>query len=104
MLIPLIIGKNSTGENQMIDLAEMPLLIVSYFRTEQLQSLYAQLQSLQYPFKQKDYYISSKRKCTSWGIELQNSYTLFIDDPEEGSIKSKAKMLKIINYRIYLDY
>ena len=100
MLIPLIIGKNSNGENQIIDLAEMPLLMVSYCRTEQLQSLYSQLQSLQYPFKQKDYYISSKRKYTSWDIELQNSYTLFKDDPDEGSIKSKAKMLKLINDEI----
>ena len=100
MLIPLIIGKNSNGENQMIDLAEMPLLMVSYCHTEQLQSLYIQLQSLQYPFKQKDYYISSKRKCTSWDIKLQNAYTLFKDEPDEGNIKSRVKMLKLLNDEI----
>ena len=100
MLIPLIIGKNSNGENQLIDLATTPLLMVSYCEEKQLKNLFSQLQSLSYPFRQGDYYITSLRKCKSWDIKIQNAHTLYKDEPENGNVKNKTKMLKVLTDEI----
>ncbi len=93
MLIPLIIGKNSNGENQTIDLSNTPLLMISYCEEEQLANIFSQLQSLTYPFKKNDYYISSKRKFDGWKLNNHNAFTFFKDEPEEGNVKSRVKLL-----------
>jgi len=100
MLIPLIIGKNSNGENQMIDLAQSPLLMISYCEEEQLTNIVTQLNVLDYPFKQSDFYITSNRKCENWNIDLQDSIHYFKDDPSKGNINKKSKLLKLINDEI----
>ena len=100
MLIPLIIGKNSNGENQLIDLANTPLLMISYCEEEQLSNIFSQLQSLSYPFKQNDYYISSLRKYKIWKIDIQNAITLFKDEPDKGKVKNRVKMMKLVNDEI----
>ena len=100
MLIPLIIGKNSNGENLFIDLAITPLLMISYCEEEQLANIFSQLQSLTYPFKQNDYYISSLRKCKTWKINVQNAFTFYKDEPDKGNVKNRIKMMKLLNDEI----
>jgi hypothetical protein len=100
MLIPFIIGKNSNGENQLIDLANTPLLMISYCEEEQLSNIFSQLQSLSYPVKQNDFYISSLRKCRTWKIDIQNAFTLFKDEPDVGNVKNRVKMMKLVNDEI----
>ena len=100
MLIPLIIGKNSNGENQMIDLAQSPLLMISYCEEEQLKNIITQLTNLDYPFKQSDYYIASSRKCEYWNIDLQYAIHFYKDDPSKGNINKKSKLLKLLNDEI----
>ena len=80
MLIQIIIGKNSNGENQMIDLAQSPLLMISYCEEEQLKNIVTQLTNLDYPFKQSDYYIASSRKCEYWNVDLQHAFHFYKDD------------------------
>jgi len=100
MLIPLIIGKNSNGENQRIDLSNTPLLMISYCEEEQLKNIFSQLHSLTYPFKQNDYCISSKRKFDEWKLNIHNIFTFYKDEPEEGNVKTRVKLLKLLNDEI----
>ena len=100
MLIPLNIGKNSNGENQLIDLANIPLLMISYCEEKQLVNIFSQLQSLSYPFKQNDFYISSIRKCKTWKIDIQNAFTFYKDEPDKGNVKNRIKLMKLVNDEI----
>ena len=100
MQIPLNIGKRSNSNNMTIDLATTPLLMISYCEKNQLKNLFSQLQSITYPFKQKDYYIASIENCKKWEIDINNHYTLLKDEPEKGSIKNRLSMMKLLNDEI----
>ena len=100
MLIPLIIGKNSYGENQSIDLVNVPLLMISYCEEDQLKNIFSQLAYLTYPFKQNDFYIVLLRKYNAWKINMQDSYTLFKDEPDKGNVRNRVKMMKLLNDEI----
>jgi len=101
MKIPLIIGRNSNGEHQIIDLAEIQLLMISYCEEKQLSSIFYALQSLSYPFRSKDYYITSFRKCKSWKIKIKDANTYYKDEPDKGNIINKQKLLKLLKDEIF---
>lgn len=94
MLIPLIIGRNSSGVNQIIDLASTPLLMISYCEENQLKNIYSQLSRSFYPFKQSEYFIVSYRRLENWNITLEHTFWHFKDEPEKSNVKSKTMLLK----------
>ncbi len=101
MQIPLIIGRNSNGEYQQIDLAEIPLLMISYCEDAQLRNIFKALQTISYPFQSNNYYIASLRKCIQWEINIENAYLHYKDEPDNGNIPNKQKLLKLLNDEIF---
>ncbi len=82
MSIKLLIGKNSGGEDQYIEMKEVPVLMISYCDEEQLSSIFSQFG--QYAFTQKNYIITNTRLFEQWGMKHE-AFNLFMrDEPETG--------------------
>jgi hypothetical protein len=100
MVIPFIIGKNSSGENQCIDLAETPLLMMSYNEEVELLRFFQQLFHVNYLFGYKNYLISNSRRIEHWQIETDDYHLFIRDEPELSNIITRFQMLKLINDEI----
>jgi len=75
----LLIGKNSDGEDQYIDLRKVPVLIISYCEEEQLKSIFNQFNS--FDFLNKNYLISNSRFFKNWGLNKGHFHLFMRDDP-----------------------
>lgn len=82
MSIKLLIGKNSGGENQYIEMKHIPVLMISYCDEGQLASIFSQFG--QHSFSQKNYIITNTRLFQQWVMQKE-AFSLFMrDEPEMG--------------------
>ena len=75
----LLIGKNSDGIDQFIELAKVPVLIISYCEEEQLKSIFSQFK--EFDFVNKNYLIANTRYLNEWGLKKEHFYLFMRDDP-----------------------
>jgi hypothetical protein len=94
MLIPFKIGKNSNGDDQYIDLSEIPLLMVSYSDEHILNEVFQKLQFLQYPYKGANYVITNSRRLKLWEARNVEDQIFLKDEPEQTNIHSRQKLFK----------
>ena len=91
MKIPVVIGKNSSGEDKFIDLDQIHVLFVSYLHGKQLHEVIHQVTS----FENNTYFIS--QNCAR---ELQlnkDMCSLYIkDEPSLGNMYNRKEVLKHI--------
>ena len=76
----LLIGKNSDGEDQYIDLTKVPVLIISYCEDEQLRYIFSQFDS--FDFVSKNYLIANTRFLNDWGLHKEHFHLFMRDDPK----------------------
>ena len=100
MNIPLIIGKNSNGEDQSIDLDTVPMLMVSYCEETQINRIFQSIHAIEYPHKPLNYLITNTRRLGEWKIGLEEAYVFLRDEPNIGNIKSRVSLLQMINKEI----
>jgi len=93
MSLSIYIGKNSTGDNIFIKADDIPLLIISYCREEQLTRIFKQFRNLQQV--ERNYMITNSRRFNEWGFRKENFIT-FLRDLPSFDINSRAKLLKQI--------
>ena len=75
----LLIGKNSDGIDQFIELAKVPVLIISYCEEEQLKSIFNQFN--EFDFVNKNYLIANTRYLYEWGLKKEHFHLFMRDDP-----------------------
>ncbi len=97
MIIPFIIGKASNGNNQLIDLAVAPLLMLSYCNENQLRIFIQQLNIAVKDYKAVFYFATNSKRLEQWDINKEDVHVFLKDDPIAGNIMSRKKLLdKII--------
>jgi hypothetical protein len=79
MTTQLLIGKNSDGEDQYIELTKVPVLIISYCEEEQLKSIFSQFNL--FDFVNKNYLITNTRYFKDWGLKKNHFHLFMRDDP-----------------------
>jgi len=79
MTTQLLIGKNSDGEDQYIELTKVPVLIISYCEEVQLKSIFSQFNL--FDFVNKNYLISNTRYFKDWGLKKNHFHLFMRDDP-----------------------
>ena len=94
MIIPFKIGKNSNGEDQHIDLSDIPLLMMSYSDEKILNNVFQKLYLLQYPYKGANYIITNSRRLKLWGARNVEDQIFLKDEPEQTSIHTRQKLFK----------
>ena len=92
----ILMGKNSNGKNQYLDLESIPLLICSYSNDEQLDRFFIQLSKLNTSNENNSYLITNTRLFNKWGFADSQFNTFFKDEPETGSIHSWSDLIAII--------
>lgn len=80
MSISLLIGKNSQGENQFIDLKNIPVLMISYCNEEQISFIFQQFGKD--VSAHKHYIITNSRFFKKWGLDKGRFYSFLRDEPE----------------------
>jgi hypothetical protein len=80
MITQLLIGKNSDGEDQYIDLEKIPVLIISYCEEDQLKSIFSQFNL--FDFVNKNYLIANTRFFKNWGLNKNHFHLFMRDDPK----------------------
>ena len=75
----LLIGKNSDGEDQYIELTKIPVLIISYCEEEHLKFIFKQFNS--FDFINKNYLIANTRFFKEWKLNKNHFYLFMRDDP-----------------------
>ena len=96
-MIPLLVGKNSNGEDRFLDLSQTSLLMISYCEEKQVDKLFKDIQNLDYPYKGLNYFMTNSRRLRERKIDLQKEYVYLIDEPEMGNIKSRLVLLNQIH-------
>jgi hypothetical protein len=79
MGLSIYIGKNSIGDNIFIKTDDIPLLIISYCREEQLTRVFKQFRHLQNV--ERNYMITNSRRFNEWGFRKENFITFLRDVP-----------------------
>lgn len=67
MIIPFRVGRKSNGEDQFIDLSEIPLLMISYGEESTLNFLFQHICNIEYPDKSSNYLATNTRRLKQWG-------------------------------------
>jgi hypothetical protein len=80
MSVKILIGKNSLGENQYIELKEVPILMLSYCDEDQLTSIFSQF-GLYSPLN-KYYLITNSRLFKTWKFKKEHVNVFMRDQPE----------------------
>ena len=80
MTTQLLIGKNSDGEDQYIELTKVPVLIISYCEEEQLKSIFSQFNL--FDFVNKNYLIANTRFFKDWGLKKDHFHLFMRDNPK----------------------
>lgn len=98
--IPFLIGKNSNGEDKLIDLFSTSLLMISYSQDEQLIKILKKLFDLNNESFLSKYLITTSRILEEIEINNETDKIFLRDAPE----KSLAKFLNEINKQIAKRY
>ena len=93
MVLPLLIGKNSSGDNVIIDISMMPILMISYCNEEQLGLIFKQFNGQD--DLSKNYLISNSRRFYYWGYSKIHFIT-FLRDMPSFDLSSRAMILQAI--------
>jgi hypothetical protein len=93
MVLPLVIGKNSSADNVILDIGMMPILMISYCNEEQLGLIFKQ-------FKGQDdlirnYLITNSRRFYQWEFS-KNHFITFLRDMPSFDLPSRAMILQAI--------
>ena len=94
-MIPLIIGKNSNGQDKTINLAAIPLLMISCSNDHQLQDILTKLTSLHYPYKEPDFIITSS-KFIQVNANSCGGHVFLKDKPGNPGFKSRAECIDVV--------
>jgi len=78
----LLIGKDSSGADQYIDLSKIPVLIISYCEEIQLKSIFSQFNF--FDLVNKNYLISNTRIFKDWSLNKDYFHLFMRDDPKIG--------------------
>jgi hypothetical protein len=100
MIIPFRIGKNSSGEDQFVDLSELPLLMMSYSEEHVLNEFFQKIYLETHPFKASNYFITNSRRLKLWGGNNEVDRIFLKDEPLETSIHSRQKLFKSVTDEI----
>ncbi|MDO8997440.1 MAG: hypothetical protein Q7U77_12500 [Sediminibacterium sp.] len=94
MKIPFAIGLNSSNEPQYIDLAQVPLLMVSYTDSKELQRYFSQITGgITAAELAGNFLIANSRHLPS----NPNGWSYFLtDEPESGTHNTRAKLLNAV--------
>ncbi len=96
-MIPLLIGKNSSGEDQVIDLSDIGLLMISYCEEEQFMGMFERILNAPDSHKSFNYIITNSRRIDEWKIGTDNSNVFLKDEPEMGTLQTRLELLSMIN-------
>jgi hypothetical protein len=96
MLIPLVIGKYSNGEEKKIDLSSAGLLMVSYSEEEQLQLLFKRIIKLIINSNQEMYLVSNTRRYDQWQDAKDSCLFFLRNEPALGTVPSRFELLKMV--------
>jgi hypothetical protein len=100
MIIPFTIGKNSSGEDQFVDLSELPLLMMSYSEENVLNDFLQKIYLTKYPYKEANYFITNTRRLKLWGGNNEEDFIFLKDEPMETSINSRHQLFKWVTDEI----
>ena len=100
MIIPFKVGRNSNGEDQFIDLSEIPLLMISFSDETLLSLLFQNIRGIDYPYKGGNYIATNTRRLKHWGEIKTDDFIYLRDEPEQGNISSRKNLLKIVTDEI----
>ncbi len=100
MIIPFRIGKNSSGEDQFVDLSELSLLMMSYSEEHVLNDFFQKIYLATYPYKESNYLITNSRRLKLWGGNNEVDRIFLKDEPLETSINSRKQVFKSLTDEI----
>lgn len=89
----LLIGKDSAGKNQFIDLSEVPVLIVSFCDENQLTSIFSQFGVFE--SSTRHYLITNMRYFNTWKFDKER-FRIFMRDEPEFDIISRNDLINQI--------
>jgi hypothetical protein len=76
----LLIGKDSSGADQYIDLSKIPILIISYCEEKQLKYIFSQFNL--FDLVNKNYVITNTRFFKDWKLNKDHFHLFMRDDPK----------------------
>lgn len=97
MILPMVIGKNSAGEDVLLDVGVMPLLMISYCNEDQLGMIFKQLNRGDQT--EKHFLMTNSRRFYQWGFR-KNGFLTFLRDMPSFDISSRAKFLRQVMQEI----
>ena len=86
----LLIGKDSSGLDQYIDLSKIPVLIISYFEEIQLKYIFSQFNL--FDFVNKNYIITNSRFLKDWKLN-KDHFHLFIRDDLNNEFETRIDLI-----------
>jgi hypothetical protein len=92
---PLLIGKDSAGKNQFIDLSEVPVLIVSFCDENQLTSIFSQFGVFE--SSTRHYLITNTRYFNLWKFDKERFRVFMRDEPEFDIISRNDLINQIVD-------
>ena len=93
MKIPLLIGKDSAGKNQFIDLSDIPVLMISHCDEMQLTSIFSQFGLFE--SSTRPYLITNTRYFNTWKFG-KDRFRVFTRDEPEFDIISRNNLINQI--------
>jgi hypothetical protein len=100
LIIPFYIGKNSNGHRQMIDLADTSVMMISYSEAHSLLNAFAAIDAANYPYKDFNYIIANSKNSSAWITSDCPHIVFWKDEPTNGSVESRDKLMKLIGKEI----
>jgi hypothetical protein len=95
MKIPILIGRDSAGENQFIDLSNIPILMISHCDEMQLTSIFSQFGLFE--SSTRHYLITNTRYFNSWKFDKDNFRVFLRDEPQFDIISRNVLFNQIID-------
>jgi hypothetical protein len=95
MKIPLLIGKDSAGKNQFIDLSDIPVLMISHCDELQLTSIFSQFGLFE--SSTRHYLITNTRYYNIWKFDKERFRVFMRDEPEFDIISRNDLINQIID-------
>jgi hypothetical protein len=95
MKIPLLIGKDSAGKNQFIDLSDIPVLMISHCDEMQLTSIFSQFGLFE--SSTRHYLITNTRYYNTWKFDKVGFRVFMRDEPEFDIISRNDLINQIID-------
>ena len=100
MKIPFVIGKNSNDKIQLIDLANIPLLMISFCEEKEISSVIKQISSTTNSCIDYNYILTNSRRMDQWGFSTIDCDAFLRDEPESGNVSSRQRLFKNISTEI----